>query len=149
MLKYTEKLNEQAKLEKMNDKVKLEESNARFDKWKESSKNLVKLINSSMSSRSKFEKPLYDRFVKAVGMHVVPPPIIGTFMPPSNNRYEANATAEKHLSQADLAASRNRVPVGKIDSAAGVSYGPTETSTPVVKHVHTDAPLLPPGHCYP
>ncbi|GJX48299.1 putative ribonuclease H-like domain-containing protein, partial [Tanacetum coccineum] len=29
-------------------------------------------------------KPLYDRFVKAVGMHAVPSPIIGTFMPPSN-----------------------------------------------------------------
>ncbi|GJZ59026.1 putative ribonuclease H-like domain-containing protein [Tanacetum coccineum] len=107
-------ISSQAKLEKLNDKVKLEESNARFDKWKESSKNLDKLINSSMSSRSKFglgfgdtfgsdevfdlsapsifdsspkdvaEKPLYDRFVKAVGMHVVPPPITGTFMPPSN-----------------------------------------------------------------
>ncbi|GJT27965.1 putative ribonuclease H-like domain-containing protein [Tanacetum coccineum] len=94
--------------------VKLEESKARFDKWKESSKNLDKLINSSMSSRSKFGlgfgetfgsdevfdpsapsifdttpedvegKPLYDRFVKAVGMHVVPSPITGTFMPPSN-----------------------------------------------------------------
>nr|GFC61347.1 hypothetical protein [Tanacetum cinerariifolium] len=33
--------------------VKLEESLARFDKWKESSKNLVKLINSSMSTRTK------------------------------------------------------------------------------------------------
>ncbi|GJY00050.1 putative ribonuclease H-like domain-containing protein, partial [Tanacetum coccineum] len=95
--------------------VQLEESKARFDKWKDSSKNLDKLIHSSMSSRSKFglgfgetfgsdevfdpsapsifdttpedvtEKPLYDRFVKAVGMHVVPPPITGTFMPPSNN----------------------------------------------------------------
>ncbi|GJU12676.1 ribonuclease H-like domain-containing protein [Tanacetum coccineum] len=115
MLKYTEKLNEQAKLEKLNDKVKLEESKARFDKWKDSSKNLDKLIHSSMSSRSKFglgfgetfgsdevfdpsapsifdttpddvaEKPLYDRFVKAVGMHAVPPPITRTFMPPSNN----------------------------------------------------------------
>ncbi|GJS96996.1 putative ribonuclease H-like domain-containing protein [Tanacetum coccineum] len=114
MLKYTEKLNEKAKLDNLNDKVKLEESNARFDKWKESSKNLVKLINSSMSSRSRFglgfgdtfgsdevfdlsapsifdsspkdvaEKPLNDRFVKTVGMHVVPPPITGTFMPPSN-----------------------------------------------------------------
>ncbi|GJY85870.1 ribonuclease H-like domain-containing protein [Tanacetum coccineum] len=31
------------------------------------------------------EKPLYDRFVKAVGMHAVPPPITRTFMPPSNN----------------------------------------------------------------
>ncbi|GKB56042.1 putative ribonuclease H-like domain-containing protein, partial [Tanacetum coccineum] len=103
-----------AKIDKMNDKGKLEESNARFDKWKESSKNLVKLINSSMSSRSKFglgygdtfgsdevfdlsapsifdsclkdaiKKPLYDWFVKPVGMHDVPPSITGTFMPPSN-----------------------------------------------------------------
>ncbi|GJY06732.1 ribonuclease H-like domain-containing protein [Tanacetum coccineum] len=116
MLKYTEKLNDQVKLEKLNDQVKLEESKARFDKWKESSKNLDKLINSSMSSRSKFGlgfgetfgsdevfdpsapsifdttpedvegKPLYDRFVKAVGMHVVPSPITGTFMPPSSHK---------------------------------------------------------------
>ncbi|GJT04864.1 putative ribonuclease H-like domain-containing protein [Tanacetum coccineum] len=115
MLKYTEKLNEQAKLEKLDYKAKLEESKARFDKWKDSSKNLDKLIHSSMSSRSNFglgfgetfgsdevfdlsapsifdtspedvaEKPLYDMFVKAVGMHVVPPPITRTFMPPSNN----------------------------------------------------------------
>ncbi|GJS45947.1 ribonuclease H-like domain-containing protein [Tanacetum coccineum] len=96
-------LSPQAKIDNMNNKVKLEEFNARFDKWKESSKNLVKLINSSMSSRSKFglgygdtfgsdevfdlsapsifdsslkdarEKPLYDWFVKPVGMHSVPP----------------------------------------------------------------------------
>ncbi|GKD33888.1 putative ribonuclease H-like domain-containing protein, partial [Tanacetum coccineum] len=46
--------------------------------------------------------------------------------------YEANATA--------------RVPAGKIDSAAGVSYGPTKTSTPIFKPVHTDATSLPPGH---
>ncbi|GJR73985.1 hypothetical protein Tco_0086350 [Tanacetum coccineum] len=31
------------------------------------------------------EKPLYDMFVTAVGMHAVPPHITGTFMPPSNN----------------------------------------------------------------
>ncbi|GJT18599.1 putative ribonuclease H-like domain-containing protein [Tanacetum coccineum] len=114
MLKYTEKLNEQAKIDNMNNKVKLEESEARFDKWMDSSKNLNKLINSSMSTRSKFglgygdtfrsdevfdlsapsifdsclkdalEKPLYDRFIKAVGLHAVPGPITGTFMPPSN-----------------------------------------------------------------
>ncbi|GJW06269.1 putative ribonuclease H-like domain-containing protein [Tanacetum coccineum] len=115
MLKYTKKLNEQAKLEKLDYMAKLKESKARFDKWKYSSKNLDKLIHSSMSSRSKFglgfgetfgsdevfdlsapsifdttpkdvaEKPLYDMFLKTVGMHVVPPPITGTFMPPSNN----------------------------------------------------------------
>ncbi|GJR46231.1 putative ribonuclease H-like domain-containing protein [Tanacetum coccineum] len=109
MLKYTEKLNEQAKIDNMNNKVKLEESEARFDKWKNSSKNLNKLINSSMSSRSKFglgygdtfgtdevfdlsapsifdsclkdaiEKPLYDGFVKAGGLHAIPGPITGLF----------------------------------------------------------------------
>ncbi|GKA92120.1 putative ribonuclease H-like domain-containing protein [Tanacetum coccineum] len=42
--------------------------------------------------------------------------------------------------------SRNRVPASKIDSAAGVSYGPTETSTPVFTPVHTAATSLPPGH---
>ncbi|GJW92674.1 putative ribonuclease H-like domain-containing protein [Tanacetum coccineum] len=54
--------------------------------------------------------------------------------------FEANATAEKHLSQANLAASRNRVPT------AGVSDGPIESSTPVFTPVHTDATSLPPGH---
>ncbi|GJT67312.1 putative ribonuclease H-like domain-containing protein [Tanacetum coccineum] len=60
--------------------------------------------------------------------------------------YEANATAEKHLSQDDLATSRNRVPAGKVVSAAGVTDGPTDPSTPVFQPVHTAAPSLPPGH---
>ncbi|GKF35166.1 hypothetical protein Tco_0108366, partial [Tanacetum coccineum] len=60
--------------------------------------------------------------------------------------YEANATAEKHLSQADHAASRNGVPTGKVDSAADVSDSSTETSTPVFKPVPTAATSLPPGH---
>ncbi|GKB94490.1 putative ribonuclease H-like domain-containing protein, partial [Tanacetum coccineum] len=107
-------ISSQATLEKQTAQVKLKESEARFDKWTESSKNLVKLINSSMSSRTKFGlgyggtfgsdevfdlsapsifdptpkdvegTPLNDRFVQAVGMHAVPPPITGTFMPPSN-----------------------------------------------------------------
>ncbi|GJV57648.1 ribonuclease H-like domain-containing protein [Tanacetum coccineum] len=56
----------------------------------------------------------------------------------------ANATAEKHLSQADLAASRNRVPTGKVVTTASLSDGPAESSTPVFTHVHTDATSLPP-----
>ncbi|GJW94916.1 putative ribonuclease H-like domain-containing protein [Tanacetum coccineum] len=60
--------------------------------------------------------------------------------------YEATATAEKHLSQADLATSRNRVPAGKVDSAASVTDSPTDPSTPVFNPVHTAEPSLPPGH---
>ncbi|GJU25055.1 putative ribonuclease H-like domain-containing protein [Tanacetum coccineum] len=59
--------------------------------------------------------------------------------------FEANATAAKQLSQADLAASRNRVPAGSVVPTAGVSDGPTESSTPVFTPVHTAATSLPPG----
>nr|GEU72386.1 protein FAR1-related sequence 5-like [Tanacetum cinerariifolium] len=88
-----------AKIEKKEWEVKLVESLARFDKWKESSKNLAKLINSSMSTRTKLGlgfkeyigsdevfdpsipsvfdlepenrdvKSLYERFIKGGEMH--------------------------------------------------------------------------------
>ncbi|GJX04683.1 putative nucleotidyltransferase, ribonuclease H [Tanacetum coccineum] len=41
------------------------------------------------------DKSLYDRFVKVVRMHVVPPPIIGTFMPPSN-KPDLEDTQKRH-----------------------------------------------------
>ncbi|GJV27590.1 putative ribonuclease H-like domain-containing protein [Tanacetum coccineum] len=60
--------------------------------------------------------------------------------------YEANTIAKKNLSQADLATSRNGVPAGKIVSAADVSDGHSETSTPVCTPVHTATTSLPPGN---
>nr|GFA22125.1 ribonuclease H-like domain, reverse transcriptase, RNA-dependent DNA polymerase [Tanacetum cinerariifolium] len=102
-----------AKIEKKGWEVKLVESLAKFDKWKESSKNLAKLINSTMSTRTKLGlgfkeyigsdevfdlytpsvfdpelenrevKSLYERFVKAGEMHEVPLHITRTFMPTS------------------------------------------------------------------
>ncbi|GKB03962.1 putative ribonuclease H-like domain-containing protein, partial [Tanacetum coccineum] len=110
-LSYTEKLHDQAQKEKKEWEVKFEATLARFEKWKESSKNLKKLIDSSMSTRTKIGlgfqeyfgvdevfdlstpsvfypdpvekevKPLYSSFVKAGEMHAVPPPITGTYMP--------------------------------------------------------------------
>nr|GEX32575.1 ribonuclease H-like domain-containing protein [Tanacetum cinerariifolium] len=104
-----------AKIKKKEWEVKLVESLARFDKWKASSKNLAKLINSSMTTRTKLGlgfkeyfgsdevfdlltpsifdpepitrevKSLYERFVKVGDMHEVPPSITGTFMPTSSN----------------------------------------------------------------
>nr|GEX31966.1 transposon TX1 uncharacterized [Tanacetum cinerariifolium] len=72
---------------------------ARFDKWGISSKNLAKLLFSSMSSDEVYDlstpsvfdpepenreiKSLYERFVTAGSMHEVSPPITGTFMPTS------------------------------------------------------------------
>nr|GEX55449.1 ribonuclease H-like domain, reverse transcriptase, RNA-dependent DNA polymerase [Tanacetum cinerariifolium] len=106
-------ISHKAKIENKEWEVKLKESQGRFDKWKESSKNLTKLINSSMSSRTKLGlgfkefirsdevfdlstpsvfdpepenrevKSLYKRFVKAGEMHEVSLSITGTFMPTS------------------------------------------------------------------
>nr|GEY76547.1 ribonuclease H-like domain-containing protein [Tanacetum cinerariifolium] len=114
-LKYSETLYDQAKIEKKEWEVKLVESLARFDKWKTSSKNLAKLINSSMTTRTKLGlgfkeyfgsdevfdlstpsifnpepitrevKSLYERFVKPGDTHEVPPSITGTFMPTSSH----------------------------------------------------------------
>ncbi|GJV71843.1 putative ribonuclease H-like domain-containing protein [Tanacetum coccineum] len=185
MLKYTEKLNEHAKLEKLNDKVKLEESKAMFDKWKDSSKNLDKLIHSSMSSRLKFglgfgdtfgsdevfdpsapnifntspedvaEKPLYDRFVKAVGMHAVPPPITGNFMPPSknydlddtqftygsksNNYFETNSVSNDFVSCDNSDKSSDSESTGFASCASNVNSSSTMTnasSSDDLKNLH-------------
>nr|GFB58167.1 ribonuclease H-like domain, reverse transcriptase, RNA-dependent DNA polymerase [Tanacetum cinerariifolium] len=107
-------ISSKAKIEKKEWEVKLVESLARFDKWKASSKNLAKSINSSMTTRTnlglgfkeyfgsyevfdlstpsifdpepvtKEVKSLYEKFVKAGDTHEVPPSITGTFMPTSS-----------------------------------------------------------------
>ncbi|GJX53948.1 ribonuclease H-like domain-containing protein [Tanacetum coccineum] len=90
-----------------------DELKTKFENWKNSSKNLGKLLNTQMSANDKFglgygdhkygsilsyenevlqsvfinkesdveNEPLYDRFVSAKGMHAVPPPMTGNYMP--------------------------------------------------------------------
>ncbi|GJS07885.1 ribonuclease H-like domain-containing protein [Tanacetum coccineum] len=79
----------------------------RLEKFKESSKNLTKLINSQITAKDKTslgfdeqvnksevldnvfdsresdgdDNPVNDRFKKVMGYHVVPPPYIGNYMP--------------------------------------------------------------------
>ncbi|GJU67502.1 ribonuclease H-like domain-containing protein [Tanacetum coccineum] len=66
------------KVVKERDELKL-----KIEKWEESSKNLDELLNSQMSARDKTEStPTNDRFSKADGYHVVPPPITGNFLTP-------------------------------------------------------------------
>ncbi|GJV10414.1 putative ribonuclease H-like domain-containing protein [Tanacetum coccineum] len=85
-------LSSQVKLEKLNDQVKLEESKARSKFGLGFGETFGSDEVFDPSAPSIFDttpedvegKPLYDRFVKAVGMHAVPSPITGTFMPPSN-----------------------------------------------------------------
>ncbi|GKB43249.1 hypothetical protein Tco_0888191, partial [Tanacetum coccineum] len=52
-LKYSEKINAEIKMEKQDLQAKLDNSLSRFNKWKESSKNLAKLIDNSLSVKSK------------------------------------------------------------------------------------------------
>ncbi|GJW24642.1 retrovirus-related pol polyprotein from transposon TNT 1-94, partial [Tanacetum coccineum] len=64
-------------------------------------------------------------------------------------RFKTNQPAGPKVNEASEmmeSTSRNRVPAGEIDSTAGISNGPHETITPIVKLVPTDAQSLPPGH---
>ncbi|GJU69608.1 ribonuclease H-like domain-containing protein [Tanacetum coccineum] len=53
LLKYSESINNNVNLEKQELQTKLDNTLARFAKWKESSKNLAKLVDSSMTIKTK------------------------------------------------------------------------------------------------
>ncbi|GJS32010.1 ribonuclease H-like domain-containing protein, partial [Tanacetum coccineum] len=108
VLTYHKKLLAEAVKEKEELKTKLE-------KWQNSSKSLNKLLDSQMSVKEKIglgfseqvkknelydeasisvvdshfsdieDASVYDRFAKVEGMHAVPPPMIGNYMPPKSN----------------------------------------------------------------
>ncbi|GJW53772.1 hypothetical protein Tco_0097857 [Tanacetum coccineum] len=108
VLTYHKKLLAEAVKEKEELKTKLE-------KWQNSSKSLNKLLDSQMSVKEKIglgfseqvkenelydealmsvfdshssdieDAPVYDRFAKVEGMHAVPPPMTGNYMPPKSD----------------------------------------------------------------
>ncbi|GJV65958.1 putative ribonuclease H-like domain-containing protein [Tanacetum coccineum] len=61
-----------------------EELKTKLEKWQNSSKGLNKLLDSQMSVKDKIglDAPVHDRFTKVKGMHAVPPPMTGNYMPP-------------------------------------------------------------------
>ncbi|GJW94213.1 ribonuclease H-like domain-containing protein, partial [Tanacetum coccineum] len=81
VLTYHKKLLAKAVKEKEELKTKLE-------KWKNSSKGLNKLLDSQMSVKEKIslDALVYDRFLKVEGMYVVPPLMIGNYMPPGPDK---------------------------------------------------------------
>ncbi|GJX26904.1 putative ribonuclease H-like domain-containing protein [Tanacetum coccineum] len=110
-------LSPQAKLDNMNTKVKLEESEARskfglgygdtFGSDEVFDLSAPNIFDSSL--KDAIEKPLYDWFVKPVGMHAVPPPITGTFMPPSN-KLDIDDTQFTYVSKSNNGVKTNSVP---------------------------------------
>nr|GEV03492.1 hypothetical protein [Tanacetum cinerariifolium] len=78
VLAYHKKLLAEALKEK-------EDLKTKFKNWQNSSKNLSRLLNTQMSANDKFrlgdleDTPVNDRFTNE--MHVVPPPMIGNYMP--------------------------------------------------------------------
>ncbi|GJV98186.1 hypothetical protein Tco_1553438 [Tanacetum coccineum] len=70
-----------------------EELKTKLKNFQSSSKGLSKLLNSQMSAKDKYglgssdveDSPVYDRFAKVEGMHAVPPPMTGIYMPPKSD----------------------------------------------------------------
>ncbi|GKA34135.1 hypothetical protein Tco_0720564, partial [Tanacetum coccineum] len=67
-----------------------EELKNKLENFQSSSKGLSKLLKSQMSTKDKSGlgssdvevSPVYDKFAKVEGMHAVPPPMTGNYMPP-------------------------------------------------------------------
>ncbi|GKA07081.1 ribonuclease H-like domain-containing protein [Tanacetum coccineum] len=74
VLTYHKKLLAEAQKEK-------EDLKAKVEKWHNSSKNLSKLLNTQMSANDKFGLGYGDHKYDAEGMHAVPLPITGNYMP--------------------------------------------------------------------
>nr|GEV95386.1 putative reverse transcriptase domain-containing protein [Tanacetum cinerariifolium] len=128
-LKYTETLYDQAKIEKKEWEVKLVESLARFDKWKESSKNLVKLINSSMSFRTKLGLGFKETIGSDDGFDLSTPSV---FDPEPENRevkslYESKTHLIKDCDVYDnvpsVVSKAASVPAGSRNFSASISVG--------------------------
>ncbi|GJZ43486.1 ribonuclease H-like domain-containing protein [Tanacetum coccineum] len=58
-----------------------EDLKAKEENWHNSSKNLGKLLNTQMNANDKFGLGYGDHRYDAGGMHVVPPPMTGNYMP--------------------------------------------------------------------
>ncbi|GJW05961.1 hypothetical protein Tco_1568384, partial [Tanacetum coccineum] len=75
VITYHKKLLAEAQKEK-------EDLKAKVEKWHNSSKNLSKLLNTQMSANDKFGLGYRDHRYDAGGMHAVPQPMTGNYMPP-------------------------------------------------------------------
>nr|GEU41041.1 ribonuclease H-like domain-containing protein [Tanacetum cinerariifolium] len=79
LLKHHERINADVETAKKDLETKLDNHLARTKKWRNSSKNLFKLIDSSMSVRTKVGRPIFNRFAKTDSMKVVPLPLTGDY----------------------------------------------------------------------
>ncbi|GJS81601.1 hypothetical protein Tco_0748142 [Tanacetum coccineum] len=135
----TEKLLAEAVKEKEELKTKLEN-------FQSSSKGLSKLLNSQMSTRDKFGLG----FAKVEGMHAVPPPMTGIYMPSKSDfgidkskfSYgpKQSKTSESDAKTSDTASCESNSSVETLDS---VSKSAVNEPTVVSKSkVWSDAPII-------
>ncbi|GJX28086.1 putative ribonuclease H-like domain-containing protein [Tanacetum coccineum] len=135
VLTYHKKLLAEAQKEK-------EDLKAKVEKWHNSSKNLV-LQSVFMNKESELvNQPLYDRFVTAGGMHVVPPPMTGNYMPsgPDVEIDYSQYTYGPKQSQP----SESETQTSDFDTCESDSSEPTVNEPKVVSQpkVWTDAPII-------
>nr|GEV72770.1 UBN2 domain-containing protein [Tanacetum cinerariifolium] len=82
LLKYSERINADFETAKKDLQTKLDNHLVQIEKWRNSFKNLFRLIDSSMSVRTKVDvedRPLFYRFAKAGSMKAIPPPLSGDY----------------------------------------------------------------------
>nr|GEZ10356.1 hypothetical protein [Tanacetum cinerariifolium] len=83
LLKHSERINDDFENAKKYLQTKLDNHLVQTEKWRNSSKNLFRLIDSSIVFTTNSEdvegRPIFHRFAKTDTMKVVPPPLIGDY----------------------------------------------------------------------
>ncbi|GJS58768.1 ribonuclease H-like domain-containing protein [Tanacetum coccineum] len=89
LLKHSERINTIAESAKKELQTKLDNHLVQIEKWRTSSKNLFRLIDSSIVFTTNSEevegRPLFNRFAKADSMKAVPLPLFGDYTPLSDH----------------------------------------------------------------
>ncbi|GJT60517.1 hypothetical protein Tco_1004050 [Tanacetum coccineum] len=98
-----------------------DELKTKVENFQSSSKGLSKLLNSQMSAKDKSglwssdveDSLVYDRFAKIKGMHAVPPPMTGIYMPPKSdfgiNNVETLESVPKPVVNEPIAVSKPKI----------------------------------------
>ncbi|GJY54417.1 putative ribonuclease H-like domain-containing protein [Tanacetum coccineum] len=89
LLKHSKRINVEAEIAKKDLQTKLDNHLAKTENWTSSSKNMLRLIDSSIVFTTNSEevegRPLFSRFAKADSMKAVPPPLSGDYTPLSDH----------------------------------------------------------------
>ncbi|GKB66869.1 putative ribonuclease H-like domain-containing protein, partial [Tanacetum coccineum] len=144
---YTQALKKKLLAEAVKEK---EELKTKLENFQSSSKGLSKLLNSQMSKRDKSglgssdveDSPVHDRFANVEGMHAVPPPMTGNYMPSGPfAKYESETqTSDFDTCESDCSVETHEsLPEPTVNEPKVVTQPKVWSDAPIIEEYESDS----------